>query len=344
MGIKTIQTGFWAGAFFAAYVCFSAGSGQAAPRLRYHVTEIGTLGGPATAFPVAINNHGVVVGKAPGSNYVDRPFVWKDGVSRDLGIGRGEFSGGIALDINDAGEIVATATVENFEHGYLVRATESIDLNVQTGERIYPTAINNQGLVVGFVPRGFNTLAISWSNGVLRMLGELETGGGSLAYDVNSWGDILVRAPLSSAPEDSIFSVVVRDGQWNFINGIGGLFMNDRGDIAGGTGGVIHAALYRNGTVLDLGALDDDIWSWPHGMNNFGEVVGYSDDRSETPRAFVYTDGEMQDLNTLVGPRSGWNFWVANAINDRGQIVGVGNYKGRESGFLLTPIGNARKR
>lgn len=148
---------------------------------------------------------------------------------------------------------------------------------------------------------------------------------------------------VSSAPPDAAFCVLFRDGQLNIVNGIGGLRINDRGDIAGGIGGTVQAALYRNGTVLELGALDDDIWSWPQGMNNYGEVVGYSDDRSETPRAFVYTDGEMHDLNTLVGPRSGWSFWWANAINDRGQIVGQGRYQGRETGFLLTPIGNRKK-
>lgn len=332
-------------ALLAVVVLLGALSAHAAPALRYRITLIENLGGFAGASPVAINNEGVLVGKAPGSNWIDRPFVWEDGVSRDLGLGDGEFSTGTAVDINDAGDIVATATVTNWDRGYLVKASgEVIDLNIQTGQRVYPTAINDKGLVVGFVPQGFNSMAISWSNGVLRTLGELEPGGGSLAYDVNGRGDILVQSFVSTTLPDAAFSVLFRDGQLNIISGIGGMSINERGDIAGGIGGTIQAALYQNGTVLGLGALDDDIWSWAHGMNDFGDVVGYSDDRSETPRAFVYTDGVMHDLNTLVGPRSGWTLWVANDINERGQIIGQGHYQERDCGFLLTPIGNGHWR
>jgi uncharacterized membrane protein len=57
--------------------------------------------------------------------------------------------------------------------------------------------------------------------------------------------------------------------------------------------------------------------------------------------AFVYIDGAMLDLNTMLDPitGAGWQLSVAHDINDKGQIVasaykeGVGN-----RGLLLTPI------
>lgn len=48
----------------------------------------------------------------------------------------------------------------------------------------------------------------------------------------------------------------------------------------------------------------------------------------------------MLDLNSLLKDSgSGWTLEVANAINDKGQIVGYGlNPLGQTEAFLLTPV------
>jgi hypothetical protein len=46
----------------------------------------------------------------------------------------------------------------------------------------------------------------------------------------------------------------------------------------------------------------------------------------------------MYDLNNLIAPGSGWLLGAAYAINDRGQIVGVGTHNGQDRAFLLTPV------
>ncbi len=46
----------------------------------------------------------------------------------------------------------------------------------------------------------------------------------------------------------------------------------------------------------------------------------------------------MVDLNTLIGPASGWILNSANAINDLGQITGTGTFDGVNRAFLLTPV------
>ena len=47
----------------------------------------------------------------------------------------------------------------------------------------------------------------------------------------------------------------------------------------------------------------------------------------------------MLDLNSLIDPASGWVVTRANAINDRGQITGVGRFNGGfEVAVLLTPV------
>jgi probable HAF family extracellular repeat protein len=53
--------------------------------------------------------------------------------------------------------------------------------------------------------------------------------------------------------------------------------------------------------------------------------------------AFVYSNGKMQDLNSLITPIPGWTLITAFGINDAGQIVGymINNSDGHV--FLLTP-------
>jgi probable HAF family extracellular repeat protein len=46
----------------------------------------------------------------------------------------------------------------------------------------------------------------------------------------------------------------------------------------------------------------------------------------------------FHDLNERIPPGSGWKLEAATGINNRGEIVGWGDYKGNEqSGFLLVP-------
>src|SRR5262249_11139678 len=60
------------------------------------------------------------------------------------------------------------------------------------------------------------------------------------------------------------------------------------------------------------------------------------------PHAFVWQDGMMTDLNDLV-VGSGWSLLSqANAVNDAGQIVGVGtNPDGLDHAFLFDPADNS---
>ena len=100
-----------------------------------------------------------------------------------------------------------------------------------------------------------------------------------------------------------------------------------------------HAFLYAGGTLTDLGTLPGGQSSYPYGINNNGQVVGFSDTSSGYDFAFLYSGGTMTDLNSLILPNSGWTLVQATAINDNGCIVGQGtNSTGQSHAFLLTPI------
>ena len=69
-------------------------------------------------------------------------------------------------------------------------------------------------------------------------------------------------------------------------------------------------------TVTDLGVLPGGTDSFAAGVNNLGQVVGVSDIPHVGSKAFLYSNGQMQDLGTLGGQSD------ATGINDAGQIVG----------------------
>jgi probable HAF family extracellular repeat protein len=91
--------------------------------------------------------------------------------------------------------------------------------------------------------------------------------------------------------------------------------------------------------MIDLGTLGG-VQSEARGINDAGEVVGGSYIAAGGPdHAFLYTGGQMLDLNSLISTNSGWTLFYASGINDAGQIVGQGlNSSGTFDAYLLTPI------
>ena len=93
----------------------------------------------------------------------------------------------------------------------------------------------------------------------------------------------------------------------------------------------------------DLGLLPNGTSSYGQGVNDAGVVVGACNVQTQqhgiVGRAFVYANGHMTDLNTLLPAGSGWNLQWATAIASNGQITGFGLYNGLSHAYLLTPTG-----
>ncbi|MBV9307467.1 MAG: DUF3466 family protein [Acidobacteriaceae bacterium] len=97
-------------------------------------------------------------------------------------------------------------------------------------------------------------------------------------------------------------------------------------------------------TVTDLGTLGGGS-SYGNAINNAGQVTGYSTFRygeqgmAIAYRAFLYSNGQMTKLDTLIDPALGIRLNSANAINDNGQIVAnsIGGHA-----YLLTPVPEPR--
>jgi probable HAF family extracellular repeat protein len=101
----------------------------------------------------------------------------------------------------------------------------------------------------------------------------------------------------------------------------------------------LTACLWDNGSVIDIGKLPGYTRnSAAGGINDQGQVVGYSSDNGNNPHAFIWENGVLTDLNNLIPNDSGWVLKGAADINELGQIVGYGSLDGENRAFLLTPI------
>ncbi|MBI2947476.1 MAG: immunoglobulin domain-containing protein, partial [Verrucomicrobia bacterium] len=101
-----------------------------------------------------------------------------------------------------------------------------------------------------------------------------------------------------------------------------------------------RAFIYRtpqSGVDLeDLGGLEANGDTEAFGVNDFDQVVGTAT-RGGLDRAMLVMAGETFDLNDTLPEENAWALERANAINSRGEIVGVGRLNGQPRAFLLVP-------
>jgi probable HAF family extracellular repeat protein len=91
--------------------------------------------------------------------------------------------------------------------------------------------------------------------------------------------------------------------------------------------------------MKSLGTLGG-IYSTALGINDHDQIVGASTRADEVQVAYLWSNDQMVDLNTLVPPGSDLLLTAAYDIDENGAIVGVGERPDHETrAFLLTPVG-----
>ena len=309
------------------------------------------LGGPNSGM-FGVNKIGQAVGQAEssekdpnnenfcgyGTGLKCLPFLWQNGVVTPLPTLGG--NNGTIGQINNRGEVAGVAENSTRDPqcpsgvgvnglGPQVLDYEAViwgpgpgeirELSPLPGDTVgYAFWINDNGQAVGMSGSCVNTQlpplaagahAVLWENGSVTDLGNLGgtanpaiSGVGNVAFSINNRSQVVGTSALAGNKTHHAFL-------WTWETG-----------------------------MRDLGTLPGDSVSAGLAINNRGEVVGASVDSNGNPRPWLWKNGVMTDVNTLIPANSPLQLLIAFGINDGGEIAGFGvTGSGDIHGYLATP-------
>ena len=223
--------------------------------------------------------------------------------------------------------------------------------------------INNLGQIVGFSENGVHDTtcanatpfqarrfeAVEWEpNGEIHELPPLKSKGDTVAFAfgnndrgqaVGSSGTCATQG-LPPGNVNGLHAVLwEKDGTPRYLGTLGDAdhaghnaagSINERGEVSGTSDfpdGTIHSFIWtREHGMKDLGTLPGafvTVAPCCRTINDRGEIVGFSIDQNGMT-AFVWKEGKIRDLNTLIPESSPLHLLGAYSINDAGEISGQG--------------------
>jgi probable HAF family extracellular repeat protein len=317
----------------------SSGAYRAVVWYRGFKSELGTFGGQnSTAY--GVNVRAQIVGWAEsdetdpygedfcgfGTHHICLPFIWQFGLMTPLPSLGGK--SGTAYSINSRGQaagVTETPAVDpacpppqKYQFKPVLWTNGGVqELPTVAGDLAgiaYSVNENSQAVGASGVCAAFNLInlvslqplhALLWENGMATDLGNLGGTGhgqGISAASINNKGQVV---GVSDLPGDKTF----------------------------------HGFLWtRSAGMQDLGTVPGDVASLAIAINESGDVVGASLDQQFNPRAFLWRNGVMTDLNTLVPAGSPLYLFTACSINSSGEIIGIAiSGDGAVHSYLATP-------
>ena len=264
-----------------------------------------------------------------GTFVMCRPFIWQRGLMKPLPTLGG--NNGEAGQINDLGEVAGNA--EN----------RTLDLTCPASG-----------------PQRFQNKPVVWKNGKAEELPTFDHDPDGWTFGINNRGQIVGASGVCSSlnPQTGVYilsrhALLWDEGKLTNLGNLGGTGafgpgniggeINSRGEVAGTSDlpgdTTFHAFRWSQETgIQDLHTLPGDFASAGLGINDTGRIVGASFDANFNSRAFLWQNGVMTDLNTLVPANSPLFLLFAHGINSRDEIVGFGvNSAGDIHAFLAIP-------
>jgi probable HAF family extracellular repeat protein len=299
------------------------------------ITDLGTLPGLSFSEARAVNNRGQVVGDSSLTG--GPPFhaaLWENGGVTALGaLPGGSFS--FAIGINNRGQVVGGArTAGNLQvHGFLWQDGKMKDLGVllASDQQSVARAINSQDQVVGNSsqiirdPPPPSNRAFLWQDEQMTDLGTLG-GDWVIAFGINEVGQV---AGASFTANGELHAFLWQEGVMTDLGTLGGTTAVAQPRLPASCSLQLHPGAFGGAAV--------GTFSLANGINNRAQVVGRSMAANGEDHAFVWSDGVMTDLNSVIPAGSGWTLIEAASINGSGQIVGFGTINSQTHAFLLTP-------
>lgn len=342
----------------------------------YSVVDLGTLGG-ASSLAGGLSNNGWVEGRStlPGDT-VTHPVLWRKGVMKDLGTlgGPNADAGYRPNDWGNLGGASETGAQDPFAENFCGYGDDLICLpivwwnNIQKmtplptlgGNNGWAAGINDQNEVAGVAENAtqeptcagtsqvFQFKPVIWTEGRIHKLSTAPGDPVGMAWGINDWGQ---ATGYSGNCTTALHALLWQNGKATDLGNLGGQMnnagedINNLGQVAGYSDlpgdATMHAFLWQKSTgMIDLGTLPGDVGSDGDGINDLGQVVGGSWDADGNDRAYLWQNGVMTDLNTLIPPDSPlYLIEATGTINDRGQIAGIALVisTGEVHAFLATP-------
>lgn len=209
-------------------------------------------------------------------------FLYINGVFKDLGLLGYTFTDGIR--INDRDQIAIDGNAPGADVLLYSNGTAN-SIGGADGGFTYALGMNNLGDIVGYGRSGDNTnVGFAYISGVF--------------LDLSTVNPNIFRATAINDAQEVVGSAGYNPSVYTYA---------------------YHAFLYSGGVYTDLGSLtgSPNTFTQAFGINNAGDIVGYSTGTDGLFHAFLYNHGAMQDLGTFNGTNT-----VALAINNAGQVIG----------------------
>lgn len=320
---------------------------------RYTLTVIGGFPhspafGPVS-MPQGLNDFGSVVGYGAIAPSGMSGMSWQNGAMVNLGMPAG-YDRSFANRVNSSGQIVGGALSGDGSASSALRWVDGVmsDLGTFGGTQAAALGINDHGRIVGYAGLAGNAAmrAFSWQNGSMSALAVPAWANETMAYDISNAGHIvgLAAGPTTSRPvmwQGGVLTELpvpsgTRAGSATAVNG--------RGEAVGSyeisSGSASQAAvLWRNGERIELGFLGSTQYALATDINDAGQVVGSAAGSWAGMTGFLWQNGTMHDLRSLlVETFAGYQITAARGINASGQIAAVALIGGRETAVLLTPV------
>lgn len=288
-------------------------------------------------------------GQAPNGMLIgtDEAYVYNNGNLADGGFLPLGFS---PTGLTDAGTVTGQFLLQvsvglqgtSYTQGYFYNGSGWFGIeNPFANDSASSVGMASNGSLVGnaTTPSGTSHAIVWQSNGTWVDLNALASGYSNItAQSVNAAGVITGSADGKAFISNGTTITTLNDPA--SLSSTGNAISADS-RVAGSrvlSGGIERAFVTDSlGVINDLGTLGG-LNSAALGLNSLGQVVGWSLNAAGQQRAFLYSNGVMTDLNTLLTLNGEWLIQSAIAINQSGIILATAvNAFGEYRTVLLTP-------